>query len=189
MQWHDFIVMPAVGAVVGALTNRIAISMLFRPYDSVHVGRLRIPFTPGVIPANRAALAAKIAQTFEANLLSGEDLHSVITGPHIQSIIKRRVDGFFAKLGPLGRMFRRFKPQVTQRFLEALEETGREALADGGEFDIAQKIEQRINDLEMAQLEALVLDVADRQLRHVTWFGGMLGAMIGLLQAALTGLL
>lgn len=189
MQWHEFVILPAVGAAIGALTNRIAIAMLFRPYAAVRLGRFRIPFTPGVIPANRAALAAKIAHTFEANLFSGEDLHSVITGPHIQGIIERRVDEFFAKLGPLGRMFRRLKPQVNRRFLEALEETGREALADGGEFDIAQKIEQRINQMEMAQIEALVLEVADRQLRHITWFGGLLGALIGLLQATLTVLI
>jgi len=188
MEWHHFIILPTVGAGIGALTNRIALRMLFRPYARWRIGGLHVPFTPGVIPANRGVLAEKIARTFETNLLSGEDLHRVITGPRMQAIIERRVDELFARLGPLSRMVARLKPQLVNRLLETLEETGSEALAQGGEFDIAHRIEDRINALEMEQLEALILDVADRQLRHITWFGGILGGLVGLLQATVTAL-
>ena len=189
MQWQNFILLPAVGAAIGAVTNRIALRMLFRPYKPIFLGRFRLPFTPGVIPANRTTLATKIARTFEEKLFSGEDLHKVITGPRIRAIIERRVDDFFARLGPLSSMLSPFKAQIAGRFLETLEETGREALAAGGEFDIARKIEQRIDALDKEQLEAMILEIADRQLRHITWFGGILGAGVGLVQAVLMTLL
>ncbi|MDP7742500.1 MAG: DUF445 family protein, partial [Lentisphaeria bacterium] len=42
-----FILFPIVGAIIGALTNQIAIKMLFRPYRPIMIGSLTLPLTPG----------------------------------------------------------------------------------------------------------------------------------------------
>ena len=42
MPWN-FLLFPVVGAAIGALTNQIAIKMLFRPYREIRVGGVRLP--------------------------------------------------------------------------------------------------------------------------------------------------
>ena len=39
--------------------------------------------------------------------------------------------------------------------------------------------------MDIAHLEELILGFSRRQFRHITFFGGVLGALIGLVQAAL----
>ena len=59
---------PLVGAFIGYLTNRVAIRMLFRPLKAWHLGGIKIPMTPGVIPSKRHQLADNIG-TIIAGLL------------------------------------------------------------------------------------------------------------------------
>lgn len=42
--------MISIGALIGGVTNLLAIRMLFRPYDAKYFGKWRIPFTPCLIP-------------------------------------------------------------------------------------------------------------------------------------------
>ena len=179
----DFIVFPLVGAAIGAVTNQIAIRMLFRPYRTIHIGRFRLPFTPGVIPSQREAIARNIAQTFETNLLSGDDIHSLITGDTARQALADRVEEMFRRLGPLSGMLSGVKTSIVDRLLGAIEEVATEALADGGDLNVRQRIEERINAMDVAQLEHLILGFSNRQFRHITIFGGVLGALIGLAQA------
>jgi len=65
---------PLVGAFIGYLTNRIAIRMLFRPLKKWTVGPIRIPMTPGVIPAKRHEFAENIGTMVGEHLLTGEEL-------------------------------------------------------------------------------------------------------------------
>ena len=45
-----FCVPPLVGALIGFITNVLAIKMLFRPLRPHYLFGLRIPFTPGILP-------------------------------------------------------------------------------------------------------------------------------------------
>jgi len=63
-----------IGAFIGAFTNQIAILMLFRPYKSWKIGRIKIPFTPGVIPKRQEELANKIGEMVESYLLTPEGI-------------------------------------------------------------------------------------------------------------------
>lgn len=49
-------------------------------------------------------------------------------------------------------------------------------------LDIQSMVAERIDSLDMAEVERLVLQVARKELAWITWLGGFLGAMIGLLQ-------
>ena len=53
---------PILGAVIGYVTNRIAIQMLFRPRTEKRILGVHVPFTPGIIPKNRNELAKSIAR-------------------------------------------------------------------------------------------------------------------------------
>ena len=41
-QYFPWLFFPAVGAIIGAVTNQIAIKMLFRPYREIRVGGMRL---------------------------------------------------------------------------------------------------------------------------------------------------
>lgn len=65
---------PIAGGVIGYFTNDLAIQMLFRPYKPLFVGKWRVPFTPGLIPANQERLAQRVADTIMGSLLTPGEL-------------------------------------------------------------------------------------------------------------------
>ena len=181
-----FIVFPPVGALIGALTNQIAIKMLFRPYRPWTLGKWRVPLTPGVIPQQRHVIAKNMAETFEANLLSGQEIHSLITGDKVQMALERKVDEFMQSLGPLAMMAAPMKGDIIRKILEGIEEVANDAIKQGGDLHMGEKIEAKINAMDIVKLEALVLGFSQKQFRYITLFGGILGALIGLVQAGLS---
>lgn len=64
--------MAVVGAAIGAVTNHLAIKMLFRPHQAKYIGSWRIPFTPGLIPKRRDELAKQLGNTVINHLLTPE---------------------------------------------------------------------------------------------------------------------
>lgn len=62
---------PAAGAVIGYVTNALAIKMLFRPLRRLRLfGRIPVPFTPGILPRQRHKLADNIGRMVERELLT-----------------------------------------------------------------------------------------------------------------------
>ncbi len=68
---------PVLGAIIGYFTNDIAITMLFRPYKALYIGKWKIPFTPGLIPSNQERLAQRISDTIMGSLLTPEELQKL----------------------------------------------------------------------------------------------------------------
>lgn len=80
MNWTDawgLIVPPLAGGLIGYFTNDLAITMLFKPYRPVYLGRWRIPFTPGLIPGNQSRLGQKVADAILSSLLTPEELQKL----------------------------------------------------------------------------------------------------------------
>lgn len=67
---------PVIGALIGYLTNFIAVKMLFYPRKEIRVFGRRLPLTPGAIPRGRARLATAIGAVVENNLLTREDVET-----------------------------------------------------------------------------------------------------------------
>ncbi len=51
--------------------------MLFRPYRAIYIGKRRLPFTPGLIPANQERLAKRVSDTIMGSLLTPEELQKL----------------------------------------------------------------------------------------------------------------
>ena len=103
MDWIDILKIasgPLIGAVIGLITNWIAVRMLFIPRKALYIGKWHVPFTPGVIPRRQEALASALGNTISQSLVRKEDLKrtlcsngvsrtvakSVMTLPSVQSI-------------------------------------------------------------------------------------------------------
>ncbi len=59
-----------VGATIGGITNRLAIAMLFRPFKPIYVGKWKLPFTPGLIPARHEEIARQLGHLVQSYLIT-----------------------------------------------------------------------------------------------------------------------
>ncbi len=73
--------MIAIGAIIGGLTNSLAIKMLFRPYEARYIGNRKVPFTPGLIPKRRDELAVQLGRMVVEHLLTAEGIQQKMHDP------------------------------------------------------------------------------------------------------------
>jgi len=78
---------PVVGALIGYITNYIAVRMLFRPAKPVYIGRLRVPFTPGVVPRRKDELADLLGHTIAKKFWGAEELTEVFTSEAVADAV------------------------------------------------------------------------------------------------------
>jgi uncharacterized membrane protein YheB (UPF0754 family) len=76
--------MVVVGALIGGVTNSLAIKMLFRPYKAYYIGRFKVPFTPGLIPKRREELAEQLGNMVVDHLITPESLQKKIMNEEFQ---------------------------------------------------------------------------------------------------------
>ena len=89
--FRTWIVPPLVGAVIGYFTNWLAIKMLFRPLKPVYLGRFRLPFTPGILPAERARLSESVGETVSTELLSADVFRSRLADESLRAKIEEAI--------------------------------------------------------------------------------------------------
>ncbi len=76
---------PLIGALIGYLTNRVAIRMLFRPLKKWKIAGVPVPMTPGVIPSKRHELALNIGEMVSEHLLTSEEINKALSKDQFQS--------------------------------------------------------------------------------------------------------
>ena len=79
-----WIIPPLAGAIIGYVTNAIAIKMLFRPLKEVRFFGLRLPFTPGILPRERGKLADSIGRMVGQQLLTPGVLRERLTRTEVR---------------------------------------------------------------------------------------------------------
>lgn len=295
----SFILGPVVGGIIGGFTNKVAIKMLFRPYNRVMIGKVHVPFTPGIIPKEKGNIAREIGKAVSLQLLNGEVLGKTLLSDEMLGKIDQSLDrliynllndrrsvrqwaeqylsheelsqlvsqtegdltkmicvklsdeaigdtvanmaidhalsqlrseGFFARLGatilasmrenatdllarningmlhdnsadivedliqkegerllalPVCRLFEGKEAQLAKR-KETVKNIYRKVVSENlpkvlSAIDLKKVIEDRINDMDMAETEKTILDVVDKQLKALVWFGVLLGFLLGFL--------
>jgi uncharacterized membrane protein YheB (UPF0754 family) len=89
-----FTVPPIAGAIIGFVTNVVAIRMLFRPLVEIRFLGVRLPFTPGVLPRQRQRLAQSIGAMVERELLTPEILRLRLARGDVRERIKNALSLF-----------------------------------------------------------------------------------------------
>lgn len=79
-----FVIASLVGAVIGYITNWLAIKMLFRPHEEKRFLGFKVPFTPGLIPKERYRMAKSVGETVGTHLLSREALVEALCSPKVK---------------------------------------------------------------------------------------------------------
>ena len=89
-----YLVDPLVGAVIGYITNDIAIRMLFRPHQPKYIMGVHIPFTPGIIPKEKSRIAAAIGKAVSENLMNREVLEKSLLSDDMLAKMDTAIDEF-----------------------------------------------------------------------------------------------
>lgn len=76
--------MGVIGAIIGGITNAVAIRMLFRPHNACYIGSWRLPFTPGLIPKRKSELARQIGKIVDEHLLTPESIEQKLNEPEFR---------------------------------------------------------------------------------------------------------
>ena len=191
-----YVLIPIVCALIGWMTNAIAVRMIFRPRKPVSLLGFKIQ---GLIPRRQSDLARSIGETIESKLLTHEDIQAALSSPDVQAdlekVIREQVEKFLdEKLGsnPLlagflqGEMAENIKNMLSQQlkagllgFMAGMLETIESRL------DLKSIVQQRIESFDMATLEAIILSIARRELKTIEVFGGVLGFLVGVGQVAI----
>lgn len=186
MKILPFLFYPFIGALIGWVTNTIAIWMLFHPYEEKRVWRIKIPFTPGLIPARIERLAREVSGAIRDHFLSGADVKDILKelalGEVLTTEIKRRMHRSIV-LSPLSGLLDHAYIQgivnkALERIIERLED---EEIGGKIEAFIHERI---IKEFNPQKIKEVILKVSKKELKYITYFGGILGGIIGLMQAA-----
>lgn len=86
---------PALGAVIGYITNDIAIRMLFRPRTAKYIFGMHVPFTPGIIPKEKNRIASAIGNSISEHLMNKEVLEKTLLSDEMLGKIGLAIDEFF----------------------------------------------------------------------------------------------
>lgn len=187
---------PFVGAVIGWLTNYVAIKLLFRPHVPFDVLGWRIQ---GAIPKRRREIARSIAKTIEKELLSSEDLAKALSGLNwereiertVEEVIEHRFSSRFLQLPIVGvvsdGLKSKIKLTVTRDIINQIDrKKGTLAAKIKDNIDIKDLLVTKIDQLELMRFERLLTDFIARELKHIEYLGGVMGFMIGLFQSIIT---
>lgn len=82
---------PLIGAVIGYITNWLAVKMLFRPRKALYIGKMHVPFTPGVIPRRQPALAKAFGKMVSEGLVRREDLKQSLCSDAVSHTVARSI--------------------------------------------------------------------------------------------------
>jgi uncharacterized membrane protein YheB (UPF0754 family) len=193
LQVVPYALLPLVSALIGWLTNHIAVRMIFRPRKPIRMLGLEIV---GLIPKRRADLARKIGDTVEKELISHRDIEEVVRSPRFQkdiaAILRRRIDDFIGKnlgngpfvslllSGETARGIREVLVNEILRMLPGSMDMFFEKIESRVKF--SEIVRKRIESFELSRLEGIVYTIAARELRAIEVFGAVLGFVIGLIQ-------
>jgi uncharacterized membrane protein YheB (UPF0754 family) len=192
--------LPLIGALIGWLTNFIAIKMLFHPRDEV-----RIFFIPiqGVFPKRQKDLARKLGQIVSEELVSVEDLTAHLKEKatseailnHISTRLEEGITSRLPRAFPmLAMLMSSDMAEKVKAFL--LEQIGslNEELIDKlsgeleEELDVHKIVEEKVGAFSSDKLEEILFSIMRREFKFVEMVGAVLGFLIGVAQILLLSL-
>ncbi|MBQ8992544.1 MAG: DUF445 family protein [Turicibacter sp.] len=186
------LILTIVGALIGWITNILAIKLLFRPLKPI-----KIPFTPfvilGLIPKRRSELAKVIGEVVAHELISVDEmLEETIKDEdlqHIKGYVKRKIKVVISeKISIIPFPFKSMIQAPINQMIEMEVDQGLDDIIINikdivqTRLNIETFVEKKINAFDLSKLEEIILKVAKKELRYIEIIGFCLGGVIGLIQ-------
>ncbi|UFU00469.1 DUF445 family protein [Radiobacillus kanasensis] len=208
MEFLLVLFMIIIGALIGGITNSIAIKMLFRPYEAKYIGKWKVPFTPGLIPKRREELAKQLGRMVVEHLLTPEGMKKRLENgnfkKHALDWVTKETDKLYYSNQSLQSILHSVGLEITEDQLRAyihgfgkkkvqglIEKNDDRVLRDFLDDDWLHKSEKGINQLSTYIQKALVqyiggpearqkiLEVIQAYLGGKGFFGNMISSFLG----------
>lgn len=137
---------PVVGAVIGYITNYIAIKMLFRPLEPKYILGRRVPFTPGIIPRRKHQLADALGNAVFKRFFGWDDLAQVLVSDTFADKISEGIEDCINNSDPK-ELLEKIPPEVWQSIREAFKEQVRHAMVVKGYAGLSRIISEAAADM------------------------------------------
>ena len=183
-----------IGAMIGWITNYVAIKMLFRPYKEINFGLFKIQ---GLIPKRKHEIAISIADTVQKELISLKDVTSTLDGEELEArmgnmidkILDEKLEGELTKKFPMLEMFmsedmlKKIKNMIKTSILE-----NKDTIIEMFSNYLEEKVSFRdiiitnVDGFSLEKLEDITYSLAKKELKHIEVVGAILGGIIGFFQ-------
>ena len=187
-----------IGAMIGWITNYIAIKMLFRPYKEMNFLFFK---RQGLIPKRRSEIAISIADTVQKELISLKDITSSLNadeleekmGTVIDKILEEKLESEITKKFPMLAMFlsdeiiSKIKSMIKTSILE-----NKETIINMFTSYLEEKVDfkkiiiENVEAFSLEKLEEITYSLAKKELKHIEVIGAILGGIIGVFQFAIS---
>ena len=187
-----------IGAMIGWITNYIAIKMLFRPYKEMNFLFFKIQ---GLIPKRRSEIAVSIADTVQKELISLKDITNSLNadeleekmGAVIDKILEEKLESEITKKFPMLAMFlndeiiNKIKSMIKTSILE-----NKETIINMFTSYLEEKVDfkkiiiENVEAFSLEKLEEITYSLAKKELKHIEVIGAILGGIIGIFQFAIS---
>jgi uncharacterized membrane protein YheB (UPF0754 family) len=187
---------PLVSALIGYVTNYIAVVMLFRPHKPRRLLGVSIQ---GLVPRRQKEIAQSLGAMIERDLFSHSDIQQALQGAETTeeatAFLNEQIDQFIQKLSAQNPMIGMFvqgplleqvkgmlRDQMTERFPQFIER-----VVDRVEhkLDVSEIVRTKVEAFDLTKLEAIIHEVSARELKTIEVLGGVLGFFVGLVQVAI----
>lgn len=186
-----------IGALIGWITNFIAIKMLFRPYKEVNLIFFKVQ---GLLPKRKNEIGRSIAEVVNNELVSIKDIISKISPDDIEEnisgivdkILETRLKEEIVKNFPMAAFF------LSDSMLEKIKGIIKKSILDNKEeminvfadyleskADIKSIIVEKVEAFSLEKIEEIITALAKKELKHIEYIGAVLGGIIGLVQFAI----
>ena len=190
------LILAAVGALIGWMTNVIAIKLMFRPINPI--GIKGTPFVlQGMIPKRRIEIAKSIGDVIGQELIKMETIVDRVIADidkrQVVVMIKEKIVAV-ASEKMTSMIPSMFKHMIIQNIESIIDENGEQLVMEMAEklshmaiesIDISKMVEDQIAAFDFEKLEEITLKIAKTELKHIEVLGGVIGFFIGLLQGVI----
>ena len=197
IHWLLFL-LPLIAALIGWMTNYIAVKMLFHPKEPKKI--VGITFH-GVFPKRQNVLAKKLGQLVADELFSVSDVSAKIkefatsdeamneVGKRIEMTIRNKLVQAFPMLAMfltdemVEKVTGLFKNELKD-FLSATSQGMGEKLEEN--LNVEAMVKERVNAFSSEKLEKLLNQLMKKEFKFIELVGAILGFLIGCLQLVIS---
>lgn len=186
------LILAIIGGLIGWITNILAIKLMFRPIEPIKIPILNIEIL-GLIPKRKKEIAENIGQVVANELLSIDDLinqsfteedkenFSIKVKEQIRTVINEKINFIPA---PFRMMVTPYVDKIVDEEVDPMLNNLENDLLDKvkEKVHIANIVEEKINALDLLELERIIISVAKKELKHIEILGFILGFLIGIVQ-------
>ena len=199
--WPVYVSMPFIAALIGYLTKRVAVEMMFRPLEFVGVSAIRLGWQ-GVLPANAERMAATATEMLTTSLVDPKEIFARLDPEQVAKEIEEPL------LRVVEDVTREVMEQFQPRLWEALPSGAQQLLLNRVRSEAPKAIAKIMREIsrdidsvldlkhmvvanlvrDKALLNRLIRDISRPEMRFIARSGIVFGFALGIVQLAVWAL-